>query len=369
MSTIRTCSYCYRKSCWVLLFQCGDCRRSRYCSLVCQRDGWTQHRSVCQAIVARHKARKIARQSARRALIFLELRAILKIQKCVRGYLQRVKFQRVISNAAFITTTTERTSTLPPATEGETKDDSVERARQILCDAETEDEPREGETKSNSITLPPATEGERKDEAQKSVCSFTRLSNGDVTLFLTHGNVTYTGGWKKEKDGETEGQWEDGEQHGHGILTYPGGQYDGEWQNGEKHGNGSETIGSDETYVGEYKNGTFNGQGTYTYADRGTYVGEWKDGSKHGYGTWIFPDDRASWAGEWVNDKQNKKYKRNKKCHCGSGKKFKRCCMRHTALSVTPSYCGISVTPKIEEHAAQALLACENPEAALLCRT
>lgn len=33
-----------------------------------------------------------------------------------------------------------------------------------------------------------------------------------------------------------------------------------------------------------------------------------------------------------MNDKQNKKYKRNKKCHCGSGKKFKRCCMRHTAL-------------------------------------
>ena len=270
MSTIRTCSYCYRKSCWVLLFQCGDCRRSRYCSLVCQRDGWTQHRSVCQAIVARHKARKIARQSARRAIIFLELRAILKIQKCVRGYLQRVKFQRVISNAAFIMTTTERTSTLPPTIEGETDVYSLEgetkdsSALPSIAEVETEDEPREGETKSNS-TSTPADEGEIKNEDRcQAILDFCEASERVNS------------------------------------LTYSS--------------NGVECVKS------------------FTCS-------------------------------------KNKKYKRNNKCHCGSGKKFKRCCMRHTALSVTPSYCGISVTPKIEEHAAQALLACENPEAALLCRT
>ena len=299
MSTIRTCSYCYRKSCWVLLFQCGDCRRSRYCSIVCQRDGWTQHRSVCQAIVARHKARKIARQSARRAIIFLELSAILKIQKCVRGYLQRVKFQRVISNATFIMITTERTSTLPPATEGDRIDEAdcqaiLERVNSFLPPAakgeilarpsdvrrlysrhfETKDKSLEGETKSNS-TLTPAAEKERISDAD--------LEKMLLDAFEAANRIPITAGFGATTTAEARA-----------------------------------LLSEHEEIVANFKK---NGTMTRRELDRHKVIRK--------------KINRVVVGKKGI---RFKKEQRNDKCACGSNKKYKKCCMRHTAKSVTPIY-------------------------------
>ena len=35
--------------------QCGDCRRTRYCTPTCQRTDWKKHRVLCQAIVAQNE--------------------------------------------------------------------------------------------------------------------------------------------------------------------------------------------------------------------------------------------------------------------------------------------------------------------------
>jgi transcriptional regulator of met regulon len=39
----------------VTILQCGDCRRTRYCTTTCQRKDWKKHRVLCHAIVAQNE--------------------------------------------------------------------------------------------------------------------------------------------------------------------------------------------------------------------------------------------------------------------------------------------------------------------------
>ena len=41
----------------VKFVQCGDCRRTRYCTPTCQRTDWKNHRVLCQAIVAQNESK------------------------------------------------------------------------------------------------------------------------------------------------------------------------------------------------------------------------------------------------------------------------------------------------------------------------
>ena len=58
--------------------------------------------------------------------------------------------------------------------------------------------------------------------------------------------------------------------------THP--KYNGQVENGEPSGLGVMYFPNGNMYVGKWKEGKRNGQGTYTFTDGRKYVGEWKDG-------------------------------------------------------------------------------------------
>jgi len=87
-----------------------------------------------------------------------------------------------------------------------------------------------------------------------------------------------------------EGQFKDGELHGHGILTFPdGSRYEGEFRNGQMNGKGTMTFSSGSEYIGEFKDGALWGNGTITFPDGSLYEGQFKNDNYHGKGIWSSP--------------------------------------------------------------------------------
>jgi hypothetical protein len=76
-----------------------------------------------------------------------------------------------------------------------------------------------------------------------------------------------------EKD---EGEWNAGQQSGHGTQVWSSGRYEGELVNGEPHGRGVLTL-RNARYEGEFRNGKPNGVGS-VIGSEGVVHGNWKDG-------------------------------------------------------------------------------------------
>ena len=110
--------------------------------------------------------------------------------------------------------------------------------------------------------------------------------------------------WRAHEYGEivVEGEYRDGKEHGHGVLTNKrsGTRYEGEFRDGKFHGHGVKTwiavpVGKSEEgkvlyrlvgdwrYEGEFRDDKFHGRGSMT-DDIGTrHEGEFRDGAMHGH--------------------------------------------------------------------------------------
>ena len=73
----------------VTFVQCGDCRRTRYCTPTCQRTDWKKHRVQCQAIVAQNKR------------VSIEIKELIKTGKSEA--IQNALFDAIIDNDFVIT--------------------------------------------------------------------------------------------------------------------------------------------------------------------------------------------------------------------------------------------------------------------------
>lgn len=74
--------------------------------------------------------------------------------------------------------------------------------------------------------------------------------------------------------------------HGKGVFTFANGDvYDGEWRNGQKHGHGVYKQGNT-TFEGEFVNDKRNGPGVLTGPNQNKCVGDWVNDQRHG--TMIF---------------------------------------------------------------------------------
>ena len=97
------------------------------------------------------------------------------------------------------------------------------------------------------------------------------------------------------------GEWIDGEAHGRGALYYSDGtkQYEGEWKDSKWQGQGIEYLeDGTKKYEGEWKDGLRQGQGMEYLEDGAWYLGEFKFGKWHGQGI-LYNADGTSYVGEW----------------------------------------------------------------------
>merc|ERR1719464_1567416 len=116
----------------------------------------------------------------------------------------------------------------------------------------------------------------------------------------------YEGSWKDGKYGGGigtltwgnghhcyRGEWWNGMAHGRGCETNPNGEYDGEFSYNYRHGKGIFKWLDGSVYEGEFVNGKRQGQGKYYFSDGGHYEGSWTDGQFDGNGTLTWGDGRC----------------------------------------------------------------------------
>jgi hypothetical protein len=99
-----------------------------------------------------------------------------------------------------------------------------------------------------------------------------------------------------------EGEFKDGEKHGKGTYTYPGGKYVGEFKYGYRNGLGTATFDGGAKYVGQFKYGEFDGEGEYSHPDGSKTVGKYKNGNLNGSGISTSADG-TKFVGEFKDDK------------------------------------------------------------------
>lgn len=136
---------------------------------------------------------------------------------------------------------------------------------------------------------------------------------GDVHHGKRHGSGAYLAA-----NGITkyEGQWQNGQRHGRGRLTYDAlGEtfYDGEWRDGLKHGKGFQVWPSKNRYDGEWQNGRMHGHGRMIWCEGGVheeYVGNWEDDKPQGVGkhTWHSPAPKSDGRHEILLQQMNNSY-------------------------------------------------------------
>lgn len=102
-------------------------------------------------------------------------------------------------------------------------------------------------------------------------------------------------------DMQYEGQFENGEFHGHGIFKKNGYCYQGDFHEGNRHGTGVATFPNGSSYSGVYVNNKRHGRGVFTYANGDEYSGGWKGNKKHGLGTYAWSSGRR-YVGIWKED-------------------------------------------------------------------
>jgi hypothetical protein len=136
------------------------------------------------------------------------------------------------------------------------------------------------------------------------------------SLFLTaetlaqciSGNCqTGTGTYRYSATSKYTGQFQNGQRHGQGKMTYPDGNvYEGSFFMGKKQGTEGSMFyaASGDRYIGPWKNDQPNGQGVYYFASKERYEGSFVNGVFEGEGTMYYPDG-AYYAGEWSNNKKH----------------------------------------------------------------
>lgn len=126
--------------------------------------------------------------------------------------------------------------------------------------------------------------------------------------FDADGKQSGRGTYRSAIDEVYEGEWLQGQRHGHGRLTELGGWvYDGEWENDCRSGKGVLFSSAGYRYEGEFKNGKRNGQGTVTYPrseQRESAKGNFVNDELSGFGVVSYRDGRI-YEGEWSHDAQS----------------------------------------------------------------
>lgn len=100
-----------------------------------------------------------------------------------------------------------------------------------------------------------------------------------------------------------EGDWEKGQPHGYGTLSYAdGSQYWGRFERGRRHGFGKLKYKNGDQYEGNWLLDHPNGRGKLIYANGSVYEGSFKDGKHEGLGKQTFTDG-TFYEGTWKEDK------------------------------------------------------------------
>lgn len=81
------------------------------------------------------------------------------------------------------------------------------------------------------------------------------------------------------------GEFREGKYHGEGkYISHDGVTYEGNWENDQKNGFGVIKFPGGNMYEGYFLNGKFHGKGRYTKNDGSMYDGDWVDQQKTGFG-------------------------------------------------------------------------------------
>lgn len=144
-------------------------------------------------------------------------------------------------------------------------------------------------------------------DGQYYLCQLTELKNQDRSpaawrLTFTSQAITLSGGgpvaiitpagaWRGQRtypDGSVyDGEFLDGQRHGHGIYKWPDGTvYEGGFVHGQRQGQGTYTWPDGAVYKGDFQAGQFHGHGVLTWPDGASYDGDWVEGKRSGHGTY-----------------------------------------------------------------------------------
>ena len=96
------------------------------------------------------------------------------------------------------------------------------------------------------------------------------------------------------------GEWENGVQHGQGVMLYHGGRYSGQYVRGERSGQGVWEDEAGAKYEGEWRAGLREGRGEEWAGDELIYDGEWVANARHGYGVAQSVAGGWRYEGEWA---------------------------------------------------------------------
>jgi hypothetical protein len=114
--------------------------------------------------------------------------------------------------------------------------------------------------------------------------------------------IRYEGQWGGGNDGingvgsitvpgeyRYEGQLQNSEKEGQGIVMFENNTYEGSWKDGHYDGSGTFTLANGNRYQGQHVKDKCDGKGVFTFADGWNWEGTWRDDASCGMGTWRAP--------------------------------------------------------------------------------
>ncbi|TYZ62425.1 hypothetical protein PybrP1_008667 [[Pythium] brassicae (nom. inval.)] len=104
-----------------------------------------------------------------------------------------------------------------------------------------------------------------------------------------------------DKGKRYEGEWEDDEPHGVGVVECATFKLVGRFVRGKESGHGAVSFANGESYEGNFDDGHMSGHGTFVYRDGGTYEGQFEQSKRHGHGRRVFGNG-DEYVGAWEDD-------------------------------------------------------------------
>lgn len=128
------------------------------------------------------------------------------------------------------------------------------------------------------------------------------LDSGFYQGYVLKGVIHGQGKLQWNNGSSYEGEWQNGQRHGHGIMKWDTCTYEGMWEHDQFHGIGSISWNNGTSYEGNFVNGKRQGYGILKWARGDVYTGFFEDDMMHGKGIMIYYNGRKV-EGEWNKGK------------------------------------------------------------------
>ena len=132
-----------------------------------------------------------------------------------------------------------------------------------------------------------------------------KADGGLLSCSFVNGQATGVGRLIDPWGAVYEGEFDDQKKHGKGKESYKGTTYEGDFEYDSKTGYGTYKTEDSYQYTGYFVNGKKQGEGKLEHLLIGSsYEGNFEDDMMSGKGTYDWPDGR-SYTGEWLDDKMH----------------------------------------------------------------